>query len=92
MSDNEGLPISIIEAMRAGLPIIATNVAGIPETIDDNGFLLDLDNDALFKVLDNLDMYDWDNLGKLSRQKFEKEFLFSRMAKDYCDIMDSLFS
>lgn len=92
MSDNEGLPISIIEAMRAGLPIIATNVAGIPETIDDNGFLLDLDNDALFKILDNLDKYDWDNLGKLSRQKFEKEFLFSRMAEDYCDIMDSLFS
>lgn len=92
MSDNEGLPISIIEAMRAGLPIIATNVAGIPETIDDNGFLLDLDNDALFKVLDNLDKYDWNNLGNLSRKKFEKEFLFSRMAKDYCDIMDSVLS
>lgn len=92
MSENEGLPISIIEAMRAGLPIISTNVAGIPETIDKNGLLLELDNDALYNILNNLDNYDWEKLGILSRKKFERDFLFSRMAKDYCDIMDSLFS
>jgi glycosyltransferase involved in cell wall biosynthesis len=38
----EGFPISILEAMRAGLPIIATNVDGVSEAVidGDNGLLV----------------------------------------------------
>jgi glycosyltransferase involved in cell wall biosynthesis len=34
-SDNEGMPISLIEAGLAGLPAVATRVGGVPEVIQD---------------------------------------------------------
>jgi len=92
MSRNEGLPISIIEAMRASLPIISTNVSGIPElvTTDYNGILLEPDESQLCLVLSNLDEYNWKAFGSNSRYKFVKQFRFDTMLEKYKRMLEDV--
>jgi glycosyltransferase involved in cell wall biosynthesis len=58
-SDNEGTPLSLIQAGMAGLPVVSTNVGSVPEVVLDNvtGLITSLDvkeiSDALEKLVSN---------------------------------------
>lgn len=49
MSESEGLPVSFMEAMSFGIPVISTDVGGVREIVHDkkNGFLVSSDVDAI---------------------------------------------
>lgn len=57
VSESEGVPVSIMEAMSAGVPCMATDVDGVSEIVHDeiNGFLLPLSEDerVISKKLEN---------------------------------------
>lgn len=82
ISNWEGLPIGIIEAMRAGLPILVSYVGGNSECVKDNGFLVKRQDVSdckiqLKKFLDNKD--NLQVFAKNSRCFFEEEFMCEKM-------------
>ena len=93
MSENEGLPISLIEGLRSGLALISTRVSGIPELINENinGKLLKPDREELIDLFKHIGDYDWDMMGKESRRIFEKEYVFTRMRADYLSMLNKAF-
>ncbi|KGX93013.1 glycosyl transferase family 1 [Pontibacillus halophilus JSM 076056 = DSM 19796] len=87
LSNYEGLPLSIIEAMRASLPIVASSVGGVLELVthEENGFLIPNEDQQTFivaieKLLHSASLRT--NMGELSRQKYEASFTFERMVKE----------
>ena len=43
-SDYEGLPLSVMEAMSAGLPVVSTRAGGVPNLLEEgaNAFMVDV--------------------------------------------------
>lgn len=89
-SQLEGLPLALLESLRSGLAIISTNVSGIPEVVEngENGVLINYDINELQDVFNNLDKYDWDSMGKVSRKMFVDYYNFSRMRQDYLKMLN----
>ena len=55
-SDNEGTPLSLIQAGMAGLPVVSTNVGSVPEVVLDNmtGLITSLDVQEIADALEKL--------------------------------------
>lgn len=94
-STYEGMPISIIEAMASGLPVVASRVGGVPDMIDDgkDGILIDPTVDSLYSALETLinDQALRENLGKQARIKSETMSSIA-MAENYLKLYNQIIN
>ncbi|MCF7792783.1 MAG: glycosyltransferase family 4 protein [Candidatus Cloacimonetes bacterium] len=89
----EGLPVSILEAMSVGLPIIASDIVGNDELVDDNnGKLVSLNEvDKLIDFLITLPLRkdELEKWGKESRKRVEEKFSLKEFVNKYKEIYET---
>lgn len=101
-SYTEALPVSILEAMQFGLPVVASNVGGVSAEVEDgvNGFLLGGLKPVMLntfrpdakEIADRLEALLNDaamrnRMGQSGRRKFEREFTLDVFEKRFTDIL-----
>ena len=91
---DEGLPISAIEAMRAKLPLILTDVGGCRELIKGNGFLIKPDLNELSNAIIEFakDVEKQKEMSRVSYQLFMQEFTIEKMVEGYGKLLKEMLA
>lgn len=92
-SRTEGMSLALVEAMAAGLPIVATNVGGTPEAIDHevHGLLVPPEDvEGLAAAVERLlrDRPLAARLAAAARQRALDVFSAGRMVEDYAEVYE----
>lgn len=85
----DGVPLSALEAMRAGRALIASRVGGLPELVEDgvNGILVNKNSvDELVIAMRNISDQEVVAMGSASRQRFEKFYSSERLNTALIDL------
>jgi lipopolysaccharide/colanic/teichoic acid biosynthesis glycosyltransferase/glycosyltransferase involved in cell wall biosynthesis len=92
LSDHEGMPITVLEAMRAGLCVLASDLPGIREQISNNqeGLLVANTPEAVADQLLRLvrEPHLRKRLGRAAQQSFESTFAAEPMAERVLQVYD----
>ena len=88
----DNLPTVIMEAMAAGLPVVSTNIGGIPEMVIENetGFLVQPGDavalaNAIEKVIDDRSLAQ--RLGHVGYQRAQELFSIERSVRELCALI-----
>ncbi len=91
----EGLCITVVEAMASGLPIVATSVGGIPESVVDgyNGFLVprkdpEMLANKIVELAQNADLRI--QMGRKSRKIAVEKYSLDKMVGDIEEVINTL--
>ena len=95
-SDNEGTPLSLIQAGMAGLPVVTTNVGSVPEVVLDGltGIVTRLDVQEIANALEKLvnDKVLRANLGAAAQKFTMSNFGVERLVHDHEELYKKLLS
>lgn len=94
-SYSEGLPCVLLEAMGAGIPVVATAVGGIPEALDDgqSGYLVASGDSAALanRIADALRSESHRlALGEFGRNRARNDFTFETQQQRYQELFSKL--
>ena len=90
----EGIPVSVMEAMSTGIPVITTKISGIPELIDDNisGFLICPDDPATLsnkiEEVFNMPKNQLNEIAKKARSKIESDFNLVKLTDELKNLFE----
>lgn len=93
-SDNEGMPVSLIEAATVGRPVVATRVGSVAEVVSDGetGLLTTTDPRdlaaAVCRLLDDKPLLE--KMGRAAAARAESMFGVERLVRDTADLYRSL--
>lgn len=94
-SRREGLPNVVLEAMAMSVPVVATNIAGLPKLIanEENGLLVEPDDvgalaSSLRRLYDNAQLRA--RLGRTGRETIERRHSFANRMKKVTAVYDSV--
>ena len=95
-SDNEGTPLSLIQAGMAGLPVVTTNVGSVPEVVLDGvtGIVTGLDVQEIAEALEKLvnDKALRAQLGATAQEFTLSNFGVKRLVHDHEELYKKLLS
>lgn len=93
-SDNEGIPLTLIQASQASLPIVATGVGSVGDIVvhEVNGYLVDTEPVALADALQKLaiDPVLRQIMGDAGRERTSRYFSLEKMCSDHTELYQLL--
>ena len=93
-SDNEGIPLTLIQAAQASVPIVATDVGSISDIVvhEVNGYLVDSEPAALADALQKLaiDPVLRQIMGDAGRERTSRYFSLEKMCADHTELYQLL--
>lgn len=93
-SNYEGLPISLLEALSFGIPVIASNVGGIGEVLDNNnGFAVANNIESFIEKIDYILEGPIHAQMKINaRQSYLSNFAVNKMVEGYTSIFKAIYN
>ena len=95
-SDNEGTPLSLIQAAMAGIPVVATNVGSVKDVVLDGvtGILCPPEPQAIAKAIQELidNPEQAEGMGRKAKKFAEERFGVARLVHDHETLYKKLLS